>query len=67
MCSFGNPAIGKEHWLQIYPHLSHFDHLAIRLKITMMASSPILIKDSLHGSTDPPISMTKQHFGAILY
>jgi hypothetical protein len=33
-------AIGKEHWLQIYPPLSHFDHLVVRLKITILPPSP---------------------------
>ncbi len=28
--SFGNPKIDKEHWLQIYPPLSHFDHFVMR-------------------------------------
>jgi len=37
--SLGNLANGKEHWLQIYLPLSHFDRLVIRLKITILVSS----------------------------
>jgi hypothetical protein len=33
----GNPAIRKENWLKINKPLSHFDHLAIRLKITILS------------------------------
>jgi hypothetical protein len=30
--SFGKPAISKEHWLQIYPPVSHIDHLVSQLE-----------------------------------
>jgi hypothetical protein len=47
ICSFGNPAYTKEHWLQIYPSLYHFDHLVVRLKTTVLAPSLILFRDPL--------------------
>ncbi len=51
ICSFGKPAIGQEHLMQIYPPLSHFDHLVIKHKTTVLA--PPLI--SVSTSTDPLI------------
>ncbi len=42
ICSFGNPSIDKEHWLQIYPPLSFFDYLVVKLSTTVLAPSPIL-------------------------
>jgi hypothetical protein len=68
ICSFGNPAITKEHWFQIYPLLSQFGHLVVKLKTWLPPTpySEIHFID-LHGFTDPQISTTKHHFGAILY
>ncbi len=44
ICSFGNLATTKEHWLHIYPPLSHFDHLVRRLKSTVLVPSTDLYK-----------------------
>ncbi len=59
MCSFGNPAIGKEHWLQIYPPILPLWPIGHKAQDYCDGSLPILI--------NLPISMTKHHFGAILY
>jgi hypothetical protein len=58
--SFFNPATSKEHTLQIYPPLSHFDHLVLWFKTTVLAPSPSLVGDLW-------ISTTEYHFGAIIY
>jgi hypothetical protein len=36
ICSFDNPATAKEHWLQIYFPLSHFDPLIMHLKTSSL-------------------------------
>ncbi len=61
ICSFGNLAINKEHWLQIYPPLSFFDHLAVSLKTSVLAPSPILTRIHLLGPTDLLMSTSKSH------
>jgi hypothetical protein len=50
---FGKLANGKELWLLIYPPLSHFDHLVIRLEITILAPHHLHILGSIN--TDPLI------------
>jgi hypothetical protein len=67
ICSFGNPAISKPHWFQIYPSLFQFDYLALKLKTTVLAPSPSYFRYPLHESADLPISTSKPYFGAILY
>ncbi len=54
LCSFGNPAITKEHRLQNYPHLSHFDPLVVMPKSIVLAPSPSYFRIHFHGSTDLP-------------
>ncbi len=54
-------AIGKEHWLQIYPPLYHFDHLVVRLKFTILPPLPQIL-----GSADSLMSISN-HRLFILY
>ncbi len=52
ICSFGNPAIDKEHWIQIYPPLSHFDPLVVRRDYRLGSLSRLILGSTLQ---DPQI------------
>ncbi len=47
ICSFGNPAIDKEHCLQIYHPSLTLTTCFLRLKTAVLAPSPILFYDLL--------------------
>ncbi len=60
--SFGNSANGKEHWLQIYPPLFHFDDLVVRLKITILSPTQLYIRIHLNRYTDSLMSTSACQF-----
>jgi hypothetical protein len=51
----------REHLFQIYPPLSHYDHLAVKLKTTALDHSFLYFRIHFNGSTDSLMSSSKSH------
>ncbi len=62
--SFGNMANGKEHWLQAYPPLSHFDNLVVRQTLSWSPPPPYF-RIHFNRSTDSLMSTSKHHLAPI--
>ncbi len=61
------PSINKEHKLQLYPPLSHFDHWVIKLKITILAPTPFYILGSNYWIQLFVVIYIKAPFGTQIY
>jgi hypothetical protein len=64
--SFGNSKFDKEHWLQIYPPPSYWDHMVIWPDYCL-GSVPSYFRIRFVGSTDLLMTTSKCCFGAILF